>query len=127
LWQLPHNANLTLRQLGVILFLAGVGTRSGYAFASTFASGGGVSLFLIGVLVTTFTAILTLWFGFKVLKIPFPVLSGMLAAIQTQPAVLAFANERAKNDLPNIGYATIYPVAMIAKIVIAQLLLTFLS
>ncbi len=126
LWQLPHNANLTLRQLGVILFLAGVGTRSGYAFASTFASGEGVLLFLVGALVTCFTAVLALWLGYKILQIPFPILTGMLAAIQTQPAVLAFANERAKNDLPNLGYATVYPVAMIAKIVIAQLLLTLL-
>ena len=126
LWQLPHSANLTLRQLGVILFLAGVGTRSGYAFASTFAGGGGVLLFLIGAFVTCFTACFTLWFGYKVLKISFPILTGMLAGIQTQPAVLAFANERAKNDLPNIGYATVYPVAMIGKILIAQLLLTLL-
>jgi putative transport protein len=126
LWQLPHSANLTLRQLGVILFLAGVGTRSGYAFVSTFASGGGVLLFLVGAVVTCLTAFITLWVGYKILNISFPILTGMLAGIQTQPAVLAFANERAKNDLPNIGYSSVYPVAMIAKILIAQLLLTLL-
>jgi putative transport protein len=110
----------------VILFLAGVGTRSGFAFVSTFAGGGGVLLFVIGALVTCFTAFLTLWVGYKVLKISFPILTGMLAGIQTQPAVLAFANERAQNDLPNIGYSSVYPMAMIAKILIAQLLLTLL-
>jgi putative transport protein len=126
-WQLPHSANLTLRQLGVILFLAGVGTRSGFAFISTFAGGGGILLFVVGALVTCFTAFLTLWVGYKVLKISFPILTGMLAGIQTQPAVLAFANERAQNDLPNMGYSSVYPMAMIAKILIAQLLLTLLS
>jgi putative transport protein len=125
-WQLPHSANLTLRQLGVILFLAGVGTRSGFAFVSTFAGGGGVLLFVIGALVTCFTAFLTLWVGYKILKISFPILTGMLAGIQTQPAVLAFAVERAQNDLPNIGYSSVYPMAMIGKILIAQLLLTLL-
>jgi putative transport protein len=51
------------------------------------------------------------------------VLIGMLAGIETQPAVLASAVEKADNDLPNVGYATVFPVAMIVKIVLAQLLL----
>jgi putative transport protein len=127
LWQLPHGANLTLRQLGLILFLAGVGTRSGYAFASTLSSGGGLALFLAGMAVTTIIAMMTLWIGYQILKIPFPLLTGLLAGLQTQPAVLGFASERAGNDLPNVGYATVYPVATISKIVIAQLLLTLLS
>jgi putative transport protein len=126
LWQLPHGANLTLRQLGLILFLAGVGTRSGYAFASTLSSGGGLALFLAGMAVTTNIAMTTLWIGYRLLKIPFPLLTGLLAGLQTQPAVLGFASERAGNDLPNVGYATVYPVATISKIVIAQLLLTLL-
>ena len=50
----------------------------------------------------------------------------MLAALQTQPAVLSFAHEQTENDLPNIGYATVYPLAIIAKVLIAQLLLTIL-
>jgi putative transport protein len=127
LWQLPHGANLTLRQLGLILFLAGVGTRSGYAFASTLSSGGGLTLFLAGLTLTTVTAMATLWIGYRRLQIPFPLLTGLLAGLQTQPAVLGFASERAGNDLPNVGYATVYPVATIAKIVIAQVLLTLLS
>jgi putative transport protein len=54
------------------------------------------------------------------------LLTGMLAGLQTQPAVLGLAIEQAGNDLPNIGYAEVYPIATIAKIVIAQLLLTLL-
>jgi putative transport protein len=127
LWQLPHGANLTLRQLGLILFLAGVGTRSGYAFASTLSSGGGLALFGAGIVVTTIIAMTTLWIGYSILRIPFPLLTGLLAGLQTQPAVLGFASERAGNDLPNVGYATVYPVATITKIVIAQLLLTLLT
>ena len=50
----------------------------------------------------------------------------MLAGLQTQPAVLGFALEQTGDDLPNIGYATVYPVAIIAKIVLAQMLLIIL-
>lgn len=125
-WSLPYSANLTLRQVGLILFLAGIGTRSGYAFLSTFSQGGGIAVFVAGAVITCVTALATLWIGHRLLKIPMGLLAGMLAGLQTQPAVLAFSLEQAGNDLPNIGYATVYPVAIIAKIVIAQLLVALL-
>ena len=125
-WQLPYNANLTLRQAGVILFLAGVGTRSGYGFASTFAEGG-TTIFLAGTIITCAAALGMLLIGHKVLKIPMSLLSGMLAGLQTQPALLAFAGEQARTEVPNLGYAAVYPVATISKILIAQLLLTSLD
>ncbi len=126
-WTLPYNANLTLRQVGLILFLAGVGTRAGYAFVSTLTSGGGLTLFLAGIVITGVTAILTLWLGYSVLKMPVGLLFGVLSGLQTNPAVLSFALEQTDNDLPNVGYATVYPVATIAKIVLAQLMLTLLQ
>jgi putative transport protein len=55
------------------------------------------------------------------------VLSGVLAGIQTQPATLGFGLEQSRDDLPNVGYATVYPLAMIAKLVLAQLLLVWLG
>jgi putative transport protein len=61
--------------------------------------------------------------GRRLLGIPLSVLAGTLAGIQTQPAVLAFAIEKTDNDLPNLGYTTAFPVAMIAKILLAQLIL----
>lgn len=125
-WNLPYSANLTLRQIGLILFLAGVGTRAGYAFVTTFVKGGGIAIFVAGAVITSATALVTLWVGYRLLKIPMGLLTGMLAGLQTQPAVLGFALEQSDNDLPNIGYATVYPIAIVAKIVFAQLLLTFL-
>ncbi len=126
-WSLPYSANLTLRQLGLTLFLAGVGTRSGYSFVSTLAQGGGLSIFIAGTLITCIAALTLLFVGHKLLKIPLGLCIGILAGLQTQPAVLAFAGEQTKNDLPNIGYATVYPVATIGKIVAAQLILVLLS
>jgi putative transport protein len=126
-WTLPYSANLTLRQVGLILFLASVGTRSGYAFVNTLTQGNGVTIFFAGAIVTCGTAIATLWIGYKLLKIPLGILIGMLAGLQTQPAVLGFATEQTRNDLPNIGYTAVYPTATIGKIVLAQLIILVLQ
>lgn len=125
-WILPYSANLTLRQVGLVMFLAGVGTRSGYAFVQTLTGGGGLILFAAGAVVTLSMAGLTLVVGYKLLKIPTGLLMGILSGIQTNPGVLAYAQQEAKNDLPAIGYATVYPMATIAKIILAQLILVSL-
>ena len=122
-WMLPYGANQTLRQIGLVFFLAGIGTRAGYAFFSTLLQGQGGLIFLVGAVVTSLTALFTLWVGYKLLKIPMGLLIGILAGLQTQPALLGFALEQSDNELPNIGYATVYPVTMILKILLAQLLL----
>lgn len=123
IWNMPYSANLTLRQFGLVLFLAGVGTRSGFTFSQTLMQGGGATLFFAGVLLTCCTALGMLFVGHKLLKVPMSLLIGMVAALQTQPAVLGFALEQTENDLPNIGYATVYPLAMITKIILAQVIL----
>ncbi len=127
-WTLPYSANLTLRQIGLIMFLAGVGTRAGYAFVSTFAQGGMVViyLFVAGAIITTLTSLATLWIGYRLLKIPMSLLIGLLAGLQTQPAVLGFGQEQTGNDLPNISYPSMFALAVIVKIIVAQLLVAFL-
>jgi putative transport protein len=125
-WVLPYSANLTLRQIGLSLLLATIGVRAGYTFFTTFGESGGLLLFLAGALVTTLTALIALWVGYRWLHIPFPLLLGMLAGLHTQPAVLGYAVEQAENELPNIGYALVFPIATIGKIVVAQLLLSLL-
>jgi putative transport protein len=88
--------------------------------------GGGILIFIAGAIITCATALLVLTIGYRVFKIPMGLLTGMLAGLQTQPAVLGYALEQADNDLPNIGYAEVYPIATIAKILLAQVLLTVL-
>jgi putative transport protein len=122
-WTLPYSANLTLRQIGLILLLAGIGIRSGYTFFTNFAASGGVQVFIAGALITTIIAFLTLIIGYKVLKVPFAMLAGMMAGLGTQPAALGFGLQQADNELPNLGYALVFPVATITKIIVAQLLL----
>ncbi len=125
-WSLPYSANLTLRQFGLTLLLAGIGIRSGYTFLSTLQNAGGLQILLAGAIVSLATAFLVLLIAYKLLKIPFGLAIGMMAAVHTQPAVQAYAISQAKNDLPNHGYAMAFPMATIAKILLAQLLVVFL-
>lgn len=125
-WTLPYSVNLTLRQLGMVMFLAGVGTRAGNAFISTLLSGGWVLMVVTAIVVLIATSV-TLLVGNLVLKIPMSVMIGIVAGMQTQPALLSYATQQTGNDSPNIGYASVYPTAMIAKILIAQAVLMALA
>lgn len=122
-WTLPYSANLTLRQIGLILLLAGIGIRSGHTFLYTILQGGGGWLFLAGGFVATLGAMLTLFVGYKLLHIPFTILTGM---VSNQPAILDYAIERSGNSLPNIGYTFVLPVAIILKILFVQALFLIL-
>jgi putative transport protein len=126
-WMSPLGANLTLRQLGLVLFLAGVGVRSGGAFASNMHATELLPLFASGAAVTLTSVTLALIVGHKLLRIPLTVLIGTVSGIHTQPAVLAFAVDKAHSDLPNIGYTTVYPLSTIVKIILAQALLQVLG
>ncbi|MBP6785947.1 MAG: hypothetical protein KA170_00060 [Candidatus Promineofilum sp.] len=126
-WTIPYSANLTLRQIGLVLLLAGIGVRSGYTFLTNFTASGGLQVFFAGALITTVLGFLTLLIGYKVIKIPFGMLTGMLAGLGTQPAALGFGLQQADNELPNLGYALVFPVATITKVIAAQLLLILLS
>lgn len=126
-WTIPYSANLTLRQIGLSLLLAGIGVRSGYTFLTNFTASGGLQVFIAGALITTLIAFLTLIIGYKALKVPFGMLTGMLAGLGTQPAALGFGLQQADNELPNLGYALVFPVATITKVIVAQLLLLLLS
>ena len=123
-WTLPFSANLTLRQFGLTLLLAGIGINSGHTFLSTIQGGGGGYIFLSSVIVSILTGIITLLIGFKLVRIPFSFLTGMVA---NQPAILDFAIDRAGNKLPNIGFTTMLPVALITKIIFVQLLFSLLN
>ena len=122
-WTSPYGANLTLRQFGLVLFLAGAGLSAGAVLASALGQGVIVRMLVAGTLISTTSALLTVVVGHRILRIPLGVVVGMLAGIQTQPAVLAYALEKTGRDSPNLGYASVFPIAMISKILLAQLIL----
>jgi len=120
-WVMPISANLTLRQIGLLLFLAGVGTKAGFAFVQTMGSDG-AQMLAAGALITFSTTLIALLVGYKLLRIPLDSMLGFVSGLQTQPACLAFASNLTKSENTNIAYAGILPIAMIAKIILAQLL-----
>ncbi len=127
-WQLPYTANLTLRQVGTVLFLAGIGVRSGQAFASTVATAEALRLAAAGLAVTAVSVGVTVVLCRRVLRVPAAALAGIVAGTQTQPAVLAYATAQVADEREvNLGYATVYPLAVIAKIVLAQLIVALAS
>jgi putative transport protein len=123
-WTLPYGANLTLRQLGLIFLLAGIGIRSGQTFYQTLQTDLGLKLFLAGGIIAIITTLATLIVGYRLLRIPFSFLGGMVGS---QPAVLDFAIEQAGNKYPTIGYTRMLPVVLIGKILAVQLLYNVLG
>lgn len=119
LWTLPYSANLTLRQIGLMLMLAAIGINSGATFLSTMLSPVGPLMLLSGTMVSLLGGILILFLGYKLLRIPYILLIGM---ISHHPANLDFANNQAHNKIPTYGYALVYPLLLIGKIVFVQML-----
>jgi len=122
-WQIPHAANLTLRQLGILIFLAAIGIRSGGTFADAFGSGKGGKVVLAAVAITMVLAVASLLL-MRVLGSDPASAAGQIAGIETQPAVQAYAADATKGDARvDAGYALVLPLAMILKLILVQLLI----
>jgi putative transport protein len=120
-WTLPVNASMTLRQLGLLFFLAGVGTLAGGSFVHTVLHQG-LTLLLVGALITIVSMVAALVLALRVFGYDPITAYGVLAGLHTQPAALAFANTHTGSERTNVSYAAVYPVALIAKIILAQIL-----
>lgn len=123
-WTLPYSANLTFRQLGLAILLGGIGINSGGTFFSTIVETTGLYVLAASAIISFVSAAITLIVGYKVVKLPFSILGGMVAH---QPAILDFALTQSKNKLPNLGFTLMLPIAIILKILFVQLLYLYLS
>ncbi len=122
-WEMPFNANLVLRQVGLVFFLASIGTKAGGALGDVIHVGG-IGLFVGGAIITLVVTMSAILLGYKHLKLPMVAVMGMMAGIQTQPACLAYANQQTDSELPNVWYTTVYPASMVSKIILAQLIVS---
>ena len=122
-WQIGHGANVVLRQLGILMFLACAGLGSGTAFADAVVTRRGLELVAAGLVVSLLFAGAIPLATELLLRRNILDSAGMLAGIETQPAALAYINERTAGDnRVNQAYALVFPVAMIAKIIFVQFL-----
>ena len=122
-WFMPPSANLALRELGIVLFLAVVGLKSGGNFVDTLLHGEGLSWIAYGIFITAIP-LLTVGILARILaKMNYLTLCGMLAGSMTDPPALAFANNlHATSGAAALSYATVYPLVMFLRIITPQLL-----
>ena len=117
------SANLMLREVGISLFLACVGLGAGEGFVRTIIHEGGYHWIGYGAIITILPLLIVGIFARKVLKINYYTLMGLSAGAMTDPPALAYSNGVAGNDMPSVGYATVYPLTMFLRILTAQLLI----
>lgn len=127
IWYMPPNANLALRELGITLFLTCAGLKAGEHFFAVLLSIQGVQWMTCGAVITLVPLLLAAWIGRGVLKLNFINVCGVLAGSMTDPPALAFANAINHSDSPSVAYATVYPMTMLLRILVAQLLVVFFA
>lgn len=122
-WFMPPSANLALREIGIVLFLAVVGLKSGGDFFDTLINGDGPSWMLYGMLITFIPLVIVGFLARKVGKMNYLSLCGMMAGSMTDPPALAFANAMHPTcGASALSYATVYPLVMFMRIISPQLL-----
>lgn len=121
-WHLPPSANLALREIGITLFLAAVGIKSGEKFLSVLAGGDGVRWLLCGALITAVPLMLVGLVARAWKKLNYAELCGLLAGSMTDPPALAFAQQSTQSDAPAVAYASVYPFVMLLRVFSAQVL-----
>jgi putative transport protein len=120
---MPYTAAQAISELGLLVFLAQAGSRAGSQIGAAFSSGEWWRIFVLGFVVTTVVAVGLYQVMRRVFRMGGTQLSGVIGGTQTQPAVLAFANGRTGHDSRvALGYALVYPAAMIVKILLGQIL-----
>jgi len=122
-----YSANLMLRELGISLFLASVGLGSGKFLQMAFADNSVIYWILMGLSITIIPLVTVGLIAYYKGRKTYLEICGLLAGASTDPPALAFANEMAANEVASINYASVYPVAMILRIIVAQLLIIFLA
>ena len=122
-WFMPPSANLALRELGIVLFLAVVGLKSGGDFVATLTQGDGLSWIAYGIFITAIPLLTVGILARMLAKMNYLTLCGMLAGSMTDPPALAFANNlHATSGAAALSYATVYPLVMFLRIITPQLL-----
>ncbi len=121
------SANLMLREVGLVLFLASVGIKAGENFVQTVVEGDGLLYVGIGFLITIIPLLIIGMIARWRYHINYYTLMGLIAGSTTDPPALAYANQTSGNDAPAVGYSTVYPLAMFLRILTAQLLVLMLA
>jgi len=119
------SANMMLREIGLVLFLASVGIKAGAGFFETVVEGDGLLYVLTGFLITIIPILIVGPIARLRYKFNYFTIAGMVAGTYTDPPALAYANSICSKEAPAIGYSTVYPLAMFLRIFTAQIIVLF--
>ena len=117
------SANLMLREIGIVLFLASVGIEAGAHFVETVVEGSGLLYVGYGFLITVIPLLIIGMIARFSCKVSYFTLMGLIAGSNTDPPALAYANQASGNDAPAVGYSTVYPLTMFLRILAGQMIL----
>jgi putative transport protein len=123
IWYMAPSANLVIRELGIALFLACVGLKSGTRLVEVLLSGNGILWLVAGAVVTLVPLVTVGLVARKALRIDYSTICGVLAGSMTDPPALAFATSFTKSDRPLSAYAAVYPLVMILRVFLVQILI----
>lgn len=118
-----QSANLMLREIGIVLFLASVGIEAGANFVHTVVEGDGLLYVGYGFLITVIPLLIIGAIARLYYKVNYFTLMGLIAGSNTDPPALAYANQVSNNDAPSVGYSTVYPLTMFLRILAGQMIL----
>lgn len=119
------SANMMLREIGLVLFLAAVGIKAGASFWHTVVQGDGLKYVYTGFLITIIPILIMGTIARLKYKFNYFTIMGMLAGTYTDPPALAYANSVCSKEEPSVGYSTVYPLSMFLRIFTAQLIVLF--
>ncbi len=119
------SANMMLREIGLVLFLASVGIKAGAGFFETVMEGDGLLYVLTGFLITVIPILIIGPIARVRFKFNYFTIAGMMAGTYTDPPALAYSNSICSKEAPAVGYSTVYPLAMFLRILTAQLIVLF--
>lgn len=117
------SANLMLREIGIVMFLASVGIEAGEHFVQTVVEGDGLLYVGYGFLITVIPLLIIGIVARLYYKVNYFTLMGLIAGSTTDPPALAYANQVSGNDAPSVGYSTVYPLTMFLRIIAGQMIL----
>jgi putative transport protein len=119
------SANMMLREIGLVLFLASVGIKAGANFFETVVEGNGLFYVLTGFLITIIPILIVGPIARLKFKFNYFTIMGMIAGTYTDPPALAYANSICSKEAPAVGYSTVYPLSMFLRIFTAQIVVLF--
>jgi len=119
------SANMMLREIGLVLFLASVGIKAGAGFFETVMEGDGLLYVLTGFLITVIPIFIIGPIARLRFKFNYFTIAGMIAGTYTDPPALAYSNSICSKEAPAVGYSTVYPLSMFLRILTAQLIVLF--